>query len=95
MSQPDQWEVFRAFPEQSAAFALCGQLEAGGCPARFEPRALENALETQYCVFVPKALAHRARWIVAQLPVSEAELEFLATGKLPGQDGDVSGRGDS
>jgi len=33
---------------------------------------------------VPKVLAHRARWIVAQLPMSDAELEFLATGILPG-----------
>ncbi len=32
-----------------------------------------------------KELAHRARWIVAQLPPSDAELDFLATGKLPGQ----------
>jgi hypothetical protein len=31
-------------------------------------------------------LAHRARWIVAQLPLTDAELEFLATGKLPRQD---------
>ncbi len=82
------WEVFRSFPEQSAASALCGQLEAGGCPATFEPRALANALGTEYCVFVPKTLAHRARWIVAQLPISDAELEFLATGKLPGRGGD-------
>ncbi len=31
-------------------------------------------------------LAHRARWIVAQLPPADAELDFLATGKLPGQE---------
>jgi hypothetical protein len=82
------WEIFRSFPDQSAAAALCGQLGAGGCPATFEPRALANALGTEYCVFVPKSLAHRARWVVAQLPVSDAELDFLATGKLPGDGGD-------
>jgi hypothetical protein len=42
-------------------------------------------METQFVVFVLKKLAHRARWITAQLPPSDAELEFLATGKLPGQ----------
>jgi len=81
----DEWEVFRAFPEQSAAFALSGQLQAGGCPARFEARALENGIESHYCVLVPKALAHRARWIAAQLPMTDVELEFLATGILRGQ----------
>lgn len=86
MDDPDDWVVFRVFPEQSGASALCGQLEAGGCPAKFEARALGNALETNFCVFVPKVLAHRARWIVAQLPLTDAELEFLATGKLPGQE---------
>lgn len=86
MEDLGEWVVFRAFPEQSAAAALSGQLEAGGCPARFEARALGNAVETDYCVFVPKSLAHRARWILAQLPVTDEELEFLATGKLPGQE---------
>jgi hypothetical protein len=42
-------------------------------------------METHFVVFVLKKLAHRARWITAQLPPSDAELEFLATGKLPGQ----------
>jgi hypothetical protein len=37
-------------------------------------------------VYVLKKLAHRARWIVAQMPPTDAELEFLATGKLPGQE---------
>jgi len=84
-----EWEVFRSFPKESAAIAMCGQLRAGECPATVSPRALGNAVETEYCVFVPRSLAHRARWIVAQLPVSEEELEFLATGKLPAPPGDA------
>jgi hypothetical protein len=85
MEDLDEWVVFQVFPERSATAALAGQLEVGGCPAKFEARALGNAVETDYCVFVPKYLAHRARWILAQLPVTDEELEFLATGKLPGQ----------
>jgi hypothetical protein len=50
-----------------------------------ETRALENAVESRYCVFVASCLAHRARWVVAQLPPSEEELIFLATGELPGK----------
>ena len=45
-----------------------------------------SGMETQFVVYVLSKLAHRARWIVAQMPPTDAELEFLATGKLPGQD---------
>lgn len=83
------WVIFRSFPNENAAIALCGQLKTGDCPAKFEPRALGSCVETEYCVFVPQSLAHRARWIVAQLPVSDEELEFLATGKLPTPPGDT------
>jgi hypothetical protein len=65
---------------------MCSWLEFEGVPSYVEPRALASGLETQFVVYVLKKLAHRARWIVAQLPPSDAELEFLATGKLPGQD---------
>ncbi|MFM9887520.1 MAG: hypothetical protein ACKVQT_31225 [Burkholderiales bacterium] len=39
-----------------------------------------------FAVCVLKQLAQRARWIVAQLPPTDAELDFLATGKLPGHE---------
>lgn len=82
----EEWELFRVFPEFSAAETLRLQLEHHRVPVRVESRALEVGIETQFCVFVLKALAHRARWVIAQLPVTDAELEFLATGKLPGQE---------
>jgi hypothetical protein len=66
---------------------LCGPgLEHEEIPCMVEARALESARESQFCLFVAKKLAHRARWIVAQLPATDAELDFLATGKLPGQE---------
>jgi len=34
-------------------------------------------------LWVDAALAHRARWLLKLGTVSEAELEYLATGKLP------------
>jgi len=82
----DRWEDFRVFPSRGAADALCARLESEGVPAKIEARALESAIEMQYCVLVSAFLAHRARWIVAQLPPTDAELNFLATGKLPGQE---------
>ncbi len=91
MDPLSDWEMFGSYEERNAALVLCEQLKAGGCPAMFEPRTLANAIDATYCVFVPKSLAHRARWIVAQLPVSDAELEYLATGKLPGEGGSDAG----
>lgn len=84
MSSNDEWEPFRHFAERGPAEALCAQLAAADVPARVETRRLENALEARFCVMVASFLAHRARWGVAQLPPSEQELLFLATGELPG-----------
>ena len=86
MTQTDDWELFRSFAERGPAEALRVQLELEHVPCRIEARSLENGLEAQFCVMVARSLAHRARWVVAQLPPTEEELIFLATGKLPGQD---------
>jgi hypothetical protein len=37
-------------------------------------------------VRVPHELAHRARWLMAEAQFTDAELTFLATGKLEGGD---------
>lgn len=82
----EEWKPFKVFPDLSAAETLRLQLEHHAVPTRIESRALEIGLEAQFCVYLSKALAHRARWILAQLPVTDAELDFLATGKLPGEE---------
>jgi hypothetical protein len=90
MNIPDQleplgdWVLFRACPDENAALALAGRLRTNDCPAKVSPRKLANGIETEYCVYVPSSLAHRARWIQAQLPVSDEELDALALrGKVP------------
>ena len=86
MLNEGNWELFRAFHDRSPAEALRSWLDFEGVPCMLESRALESAMEGSFCVFVDKSLAHRARWIVAQLPPSDEELDFLATGRLPGQE---------
>ena len=81
----DDYEEFRVFGERGPADALRSWLEMEGVPAVVESRLLASGVETDYVVCVAKRLAHRARWISAQLRPSDAELEFLATGRLPGQ----------
>jgi hypothetical protein len=73
-----EWEFYKAFPAENAALALAGQLRTSECPAKVSPRKLASAVETEYCVFVPHSLIHRARWIEAQLPMSDEELDSLA-----------------
>jgi hypothetical protein len=85
MGTGEDWELFRSFADSGSAEVMCKWLLREQVPAQVETRSLENAIEAQYCVFVHRSLAHRARWVVVQLPPSEEELEFLATGKLPGQ----------
>jgi hypothetical protein len=79
------YEEFRVFSDRGPADALRSWLELEGVPSRVESRSLANSVETDFVVFVVRKLAHRARWIVAQLGPSDAELDFLATGRLPGQ----------
>ena len=86
MNRNDPWESFRGFAARGPAEALCVQLQLEGVPSKLETRALENGIETHYWVLVAKSLAHRARWITAQLPPTDEEVSFLATGKLPEQE---------
>jgi hypothetical protein len=86
MTNSDPWESFREFAERGPAEALLVQLRHDGVPCKVETRALESGIEAHYWVSIPKSLAHRARWITAQLPPTEEELAFLATGKLPDQE---------
>jgi hypothetical protein len=79
------YEEFRAFPDRGPAEAMCSWFEFEGVPSYVEARSLSSGIESLFVVYVLKEMAHRARWIVAQLPPSDAELNFLATGKLPGQ----------
>ncbi len=83
-----EYEEFRTFPDRGSAESMCSWFEFEGVPSYVEARALSGGIESQFVVYVLKKLAHRARWIVAQLPPSDAELDFLATGKLPGQQED-------
>jgi hypothetical protein len=80
------WEDFCMFPERGPAEALCALMRAAKVPCTVEPRALEAGVESQFCVLVPSLLAHRARWVASLPPLSEEELAYLATGKLPGSE---------
>ena len=81
-----QWQIVVTVPDTISAQALCTYLEAEGVPSKV--RADTSLLgEARRCdILVPLDLSHRARWLLAQGRFTDAELIFLATGKLdPGE----------
>jgi len=81
------WEFFKVFTDRFEAERVAGLLESSGVPAYVDYGALGVGLDMRFSVYVDASLAHRARWVIANAPdVTDAELEYLATGKLPGSD---------
>jgi hypothetical protein len=81
--EPDEWCVLDTYGDRFAAEADAGFLRSEMVAAKVEvvsdfPGQVRGAK-----LWVDAALAHRARWLLKLSPVSDAELEYLATGKLP------------
>ncbi len=82
-----EWQVIASSSDVPSGQALVAHLAENGVPAcvRADTVLLGQALACD--VFVPSDLAHRARWILAQSQISDAELSFLATGVLDESEG--------
>jgi hypothetical protein len=78
----DEWQPFQTFSDRGSAEALAAVLDSEGVPARVESSKLVAGIESRYCVLVPASLAHRANWVLADSDLTDAELDYLATGKL-------------
>ena len=78
----DGWEEIQTFDSEPVAQAFAEMLAAQGVPAHVSTQTEGLGWVQAAIVRVPKELAHRARWILAQEKLSGAELEFLATGDL-------------
>jgi len=83
------WEGVAVFSDTISAEAAAQLLRSEGVETRV---VADSAIlgEARRCELqVPALLAHKARWLLRETPVSDAELDYLATGKLGG-DGDAS-----
>lgn len=85
MNDPDAqgWRILAEYPSLSAAEVDAAYLRSEGLHARVWNVA---ALPSDTCgirVVVEAEEVEKARWLLKFPPVGEAELEFLATGKLP------------
>ncbi len=77
-----QWEEFERYPHCWSGHIIGGLLENEGVPVIVEFLWPGPDLRSYSVVYVPRELVHRARWILAWEPPSEAELAFLATGQM-------------
>ena len=78
----DPWLPFIRFATRGAAAPVAAILEAQGVQTSLQAHRPASGVETDFVLAVPKDLAHRARWLLAQSDFSDAELEFLSTGYL-------------
>jgi hypothetical protein len=78
----DEWAPFRRLADLPSAEALVELLFAQKVPARIEAPYLLPGIDGYYIVSVPPDLLHRAAWVAPEAPFDEAELAFLATGRL-------------
>jgi hypothetical protein len=73
----DKWASFRRLSDLPSAQALVELLLSHEVPARIEAPYLLPGIDGYYIVAV-----HRASWVAPEAPFDEAELTYLATGKL-------------
>ena len=79
--QEVRWIHFMRFPGPLAAHIVAGRLNVEGVPT-VVLSALALDLSNVAEILIPCHLTHRARWVLAWPPVSEEELQFLATGEI-------------
>ena len=82
-TESTEWCLFRSYDSYVAAEVVSQQLNLHNVLTLIQEASLENGLSSRFELCVPTSLLHRARWLVNQLPASDAELRFLATGELP------------
>ena len=74
------WQVIASPSDVPSAQALVAHLAEHGVPARVRADTVLLGQAMPCDVSVPTELAHRARWILSQSQISDAELTFLAIG---------------
>ena len=77
-----EWVRFSRYFNDLEAHIVAGRLNADGVPCVVEPTGPFPGMMA-CALWVPKLLAHRARWVLSWAPFTDAELTFLATGELP------------
>ncbi len=89
LDEPDNWCVLDTYADRFAAEADAGYLRGERVAAKVEVISDFPGQERGVRLLVDAELAHRARWLLKLNTVSDAELDYLATGKLPSDTDDT------
>jgi hypothetical protein len=79
---PEEWRLLHRYSSALAAEADAAYLRSEGVAAEVQAFADIAGTDQGAQLMIDARLVHRARWLLKLQPVSEAELEYLATGKL-------------
>ena len=77
-----------AFADEASAEVLAGMLRSEDVPVEVRPISPLPGIVDEVQVYVPASLAHRARRFINSSEVTDAELNFAATGELGGENKD-------
>jgi hypothetical protein len=80
----DGWSVVASFGDQISAQAVSGLLKSESVSCLVISNAAVPGLGTEFSVLVPTPQLRKAQLIREQNRVSDEELNYLATGELPG-----------
>ena len=78
--EQDRWEVAQTCSDHLSAEVIAAVLREGAVPVRIVDAGALPGLDFGSRVLVPLELLHRARWVLAQRTVTDAELDHLAAG---------------
>jgi len=78
-----EWAEFQSYLSASKAEFDAAYLSSEGIPARVTAHTILPGQPGRAILWVNPAQHERATWLLKVPPVTEAELEFLATGRLP------------
>lgn len=84
--EPSMWRELDDYSKLESAEIDAAFLRSEGVPARVVPVYMLPGEYRSIRLMVDATLEHRARWLLKTVPVSEEELEFLATGMLSDSD---------
>ena len=82
---PEEWRLLQKYSSAWAAEADAAYLRGEGVAAEVQAFRDIPGTDQGASLMVDATLEHRARWLLKLEPVSEAELEYLATGTLESQ----------
>jgi hypothetical protein len=80
------WEVVATLPDVASAHVLATMIRGEGVPAMVVTDSFLLGEARRSDVRVPPGLVRRAHWLMSQAQFTDAELTFLATGELGGDD---------